>query len=60
MKGRLVIDMEPSLALNLTYNITGLSFQDVKDSMVMACVNEINNTVAGDAVTKINNSFNYP
>ncbi len=54
-KGRLLMDMEPTLALHMANTILGEQFHDVKDHMVLSAVAEINNIVSGNAITLINN-----
>lgn len=56
--GRLLIDMEPGLALTIAQNINGNSFTSVKDDMVLATISELNNIIAGDGITQLNNSMN--
>jgi chemotaxis protein CheX len=55
MKGRFMIDMEEEVALALAHNITGTYYTTVRDDMVMATVSEINNIIAGHAISEINN-----
>ncbi|MFZ5985948.1 MAG: chemotaxis protein CheX [Bacillota bacterium] len=57
IKGRLLLDMEKSLALEVAKNITGTDFDNVKEYMVLASVQELNNIISGDAITKLNNEF---
>lgn len=56
-KGRLLIDMEPSLALYMANTILGGQYNDIKDQMVLSVVSEINNIVSGNAITFLNNSY---
>ena len=56
-RGRLFIDMEPSLALYMANTLLGGGYDDVKDQMVLATVSEINNIVSGNAITQLNNSY---
>ena len=57
LKGRFLIDMEPALALALAQNITGASYSDIKDPMVMATVSELNNIISGSAISVFNNTY---
>jgi chemotaxis protein CheX len=57
IKGRLLLDMEQSLAVAIAENITGVVYASAKEYMVLACVSEVNNIIAGDAITVINNQF---
>lgn len=57
MKGRLLLDMEKSLALQVAKNITGTDYDCEKEYMVMASIQELNNIIAGDAITKLNNLY---
>jgi chemotaxis protein CheX len=57
LKGRLLIDMEPGLALTIAQKINGTSFTSVKDDMVLASISELNNIIAGDGITELNNSM---
>jgi chemotaxis protein CheX len=57
MKGRLLIDMEPSLAIAFASKVNDESYKSDHDYMVLMSVAELNNIVAGDANTVINNQF---
>ena len=57
IKGRLMLDMEQSLAVAIAQNITGIYYTSAKEYMVLASVSEVNNIIAGDAITAINNRF---
>jgi len=57
IKGRLLIDMEPQVGLKMAANIYGQDFDDVRDPLVLAAISELNNTVAGDANTLINDKL---
>lgn len=57
IKGRLLIDMEQSLAVALAQNITGVYYASAKEYMVLAAISELSNIIAGDATTTINNEF---
>ncbi len=57
IKGRLLIDMEPSVAIAVAQNITGIAYATPKDNMVLASISELNNTIAGDGITELNNKY---
>lgn len=57
VKGRILLDMDQGLATTVTQNITGLFYNTAKNNMVLAAVSELNNTIAGDGVTSLNNKY---
>lgn len=57
-KGRMLIDMEPSLAFFMANTILQEEYFDTKDSMLLSLVSEINNIISGDAITELNNNNN--
>jgi chemotaxis protein CheX len=57
IKGRLVIDMESALALAFANKINGRKFTSEREIIVLMSVSELNNIVAGDANTYLNNQF---
>ena len=57
IKGRLLLDMEPSLAITFTQKITDDTYDSSRDPMVLAMISELNNVIAGDANTIINNEY---
>ena len=57
IKGRLLIDMEQSLAVAITEKILGICYKSVKETMVLTTISEINNIIAGNAITDINNVY---
>lgn len=57
IKGRLLIDMEKGLAIAIAENITGIYYAEAREQMVLAAISEVNNIIAGDAITVINNQF---
>lgn len=57
INGRLMIDMEQSTAVSLTRRVTGTSYETAKEQMVLSTISELNNIVAGDGLTNINNKF---
>lgn len=57
IKGRLMLDMDQSLAVTIAQNITGVCYASAKEYMVLASVSEVNNIIAGNAITVINNQF---
>lgn len=56
-RGRLLIDMEPELALYMTNTIIGSEFDNAREYDVLTTISELNNIIAGDAITKLNNEF---
>jgi chemotaxis protein CheX len=56
-KGRLLIDLEPNLALCMANNIMGEKYNNIKNQMVLSLVAEVNNIISGNAITEINNSY---
>lgn len=57
IKGRLLLDMEKQLALKIAQNVNGTSFNSVKEFMVLATISELNNIIAGDGITALNNLY---
>lgn len=57
IKGRLLIDMEQSLAITIAQNVTGMLYDKAKEYMVLATISELNNTIAGDGITNLNNKY---
>ncbi len=57
IKGRLVIDMETELSLYLSSQILDEDFSNPKDKMVLFSVSEINNIIAGNSNTELNNKY---
>lgn len=57
--GRFLIDMEPALALYITNTITGADFDNVKEYDVLTTISELNNIIAGDGITKLNNAHSW-
>lgn len=57
IKGRLLIDMDPELAIQIAHNINDEDFTDAKDFSVLTTISEVNNVIAGKANTNLNNSF---
>ena len=58
IKGRLVIDISPELAKQMYFNMMEEKQDNIKDRMLLATISEMNNTIAGDANTKLNNEYN--
>ncbi|MGE5404009.1 MAG: chemotaxis protein CheX [Candidatus Saccharibacteria bacterium] len=54
IKGRFLLDMDYTVALKLASQIMGQNYSNTRDPMVLAVISEINNTIAGDAITKLN------
>lgn len=59
VQGRLIIDFPPDVALKIAGNLLGEPQSDVHDPMMLAAISEINNTIAGDAVTTLNNRHQF-
>jgi chemotaxis protein CheX len=57
IKGRFVIDITPDLARAMIFNMTGEKMDNVKDLLFLAGISEMNNTIAGDANTVLNNEY---
>lgn len=55
INGRLLLDLKPSLAVQVAKNLTGIDYPSPKDFMVLASISELNNTIAGDGITVLNN-----
>ncbi|MGE5328952.1 MAG: chemotaxis protein CheX [Deltaproteobacteria bacterium] len=55
--GRFLIDMDPDTAISLTRKINGGRYDTVKEQMVLSTISELNNIIAGDGLTDINNKF---
>jgi chemotaxis protein CheX len=59
LKGRLLLDLDKELALKIAENITGIKYASTHEYMVLASISELNNIVAGDGITKLNNRYSY-
>lgn len=57
LKGRILLDMEEDTAFDIIKSITGKSFQSVKEAGFLSAVSELNNIVAGDGITYLNNNY---
>jgi chemotaxis protein CheX len=57
IKGRLLLDMEKSLALAIAKNITGTEYTSTNEYMVLASISELNNIISGDGITQLNNLY---
>ena len=57
VKGRFLLDMEPGVALAAAQNVTGMGYESVKDIMVLATISEMNNIIAGGAISTLNNLY---
>lgn len=57
IRGRLVLDLESALALAFAGEIIGRKFTSEREIMVLMSVSELNNIVAGDANTYLNNQY---
>lgn len=56
-KGRFIIDISESLTLEIVKNILSQNVYNIKERLALSCISEMNNTIAGDANTYINNNF---
>lgn len=56
-KGRLLLSIEKELMLKIVENILGEKVDSIFHENVFYTIQEINNTIAGDANTAINNEF---
>ena len=57
VKGRLLLDMEPTVASEIVKQVMGEELNDPRDGTYMGMVAELNNIVGGDAVTRLNNEM---
>lgn len=57
LKGRFMIDLEADLALKIAGKILGETCTNLKDRMFVAAISELNNIIAGDANTFINDTY---
>ncbi|WP_010243836.1 chemotaxis protein CheX [Acetivibrio cellulolyticus] len=57
IKGRFMIDLEADLALKIAGNILGEPCTNLKNRIFVAAISELNNVIAGDANTYINNNY---
>ncbi|MGE5582301.1 MAG: chemotaxis protein CheX [Bacillota bacterium] len=57
IRGRLVLDMDPELALKIAGNINSEEYKTAKDINVLTSISELNNIVAGHANTYLNNNY---
>lgn len=57
IKGRVLLDMAPNLAITIAQNLMSEQFDDERDSMVLATVSEMNNIICGKAMVPINNEL---
>lgn len=55
LKGRLLIDLEPSLATEIVEQVMGESYESMKEPTFMGMIGELSNIVGGDALTSLNN-----
>lgn len=56
IKGRFMIDLEVDLACKIASKILGKPCYNLKDRAFIAAISELNNIIAGDANTYINNT----
>ncbi|SMP48103.1 chemotaxis protein CheX [Anoxynatronum buryatiense] len=59
LKGRLLLDLEPSLAKEIVQQVMGETYDDMKDSTFMGMMGELSNIIGGDALTFLNNEQSY-
>ena len=57
MKGRFIIDISPEAAMEMVFKIMGEKKENIKDKLFLACISEMNNTIAGDANTTLNDKY---
>ncbi len=57
IKGRLLLDVENELAIIFGKTLTEQNYTSCKEFMVLASVSEINNIIAGRAITELNNKY---
>lgn len=55
IKGRLLLDLEPSLASVIVETVMGETYESMKDPTFMGMIGELSNIVGGDALTNLNN-----
>ncbi len=55
LKGRLLLDLEPSLAKVIVEKVMGEVYDDMKDPTFMGMIGELSNIIGGDALTHLNN-----
>jgi len=58
IKGRFLLGIDADTALDMARDITGESVESLKDQMALAVISEMNNIIAGDAITFLNNKLN--
>ncbi len=57
VKGRLLLDVEGELAITMGKTLTGHHYTSAKEFMVLSSVSEVNNIIAGRAITELNNKY---
>jgi Predicted inhibitor of MCP methylation, homolog of CheC len=57
IKGRLLLDLDPQLAIEIARSINDEEFTNTKEFMVLTTISEVNNVIAGKANTYLNNTF---
>jgi chemotaxis protein CheX len=57
IKGRFVLDFEPELAQQVIAALLGEEQPSLRDRTMLGCIAELNNIIAGDANTWLNNQF---
>lgn len=59
MKGRFILDLSPELAKTIISKMLGEPMDNVRDRLFLSGISELNNTIAGDANTYLNNSYSF-
>lgn len=57
LKGRMLLDMDHETALRFVKSITGKQFDTTKELVVLSAISEMNNIIAGDGITNLNNKY---
>lgn len=57
IKGRFTIDFEPGLAKVIIEYLMDEEKPNIQDRLMLGCISEINNIIAGDANTLLNNRY---
>lgn len=58
IKGRVLIDMEGELAVEIAKRIMREEYRSPKENMVLSAISELNNIIAGNGVTELNDKLN--
>jgi chemotaxis protein CheX len=57
IKGRLLLDLDPELAIQIARNINDEEITNTKEFMLLTTISEVNNVIAGKSITNLNNTF---